>query len=205
MSEEWAKRVAAKIAGGKVSDGDDRESARIVKIAEKARALAAERLFSNFRERIDSVCRHLEKAEGGGMLRRLFAGRRNPVFSIETYKEIPLRFQTREAWGDRLDIFYNRGYRPGLRIDVAVSEDISGTFYPIFRENGAIAGAQIWRLRESEGKHPDLVKRLFLILSKTAVDEGFKPDEAVCWMDEEGVAFTTQYVEKLIEELTLSS
>lgn len=204
MSEEWVKRVAAKIAAGKVSDRGE-ESTRIVKIAEKARAVAAESLFSVFRGRLDAVCKHLERAEGSGVLRRLFSRRRDPIFSVDVYRNISLRFQTREAWGDRLDIFYNRGSRPGIRIDVAVSENISGEFYPVFRENGAIAGAQIWRLRESEGKHPDLINRLFLILSKTAVDEGLRPTEAVCWMDEQGAVFTAQSVEQLIETLTLSS
>lgn len=205
MPEEWARKVAAKIAAGKSLGGDDRESARIVKMAEKARAVAAQNLFAIFKERIDAVCRHLEKVEGGGLLRRLLVGRREPIFSMDIYKDISLRFQTREAYGDRLDLFYNRGSRPGLRVDVAVSENISGDLCPIFRENGAIAGAQIWRLRESEGKHPDLMNRLFLILSKTALDEGFKPAESVCWIDEQGVAFTTVSVEKLIESLTLSS
>ncbi len=205
MPEEWARKVAANVAVGKPPGGDDRESTRIVKMAEKARAVAAKNLFAIFKERIDAVCRHLEKAEGGGWLRRLLTGRRDPVFSIDIYKEISLRFQTREAYGDRLDIFYNRGSRPGLRIDVAVSEYISGELYPIFRENGAIAGAQIWRLRESEGKHPDLMNRLFLILSKTALDEGLKPAESVCWIDQQGAAFTTLSVEQLIESLTLSS
>ena len=79
---------------------------------------------------------------------------------------------------------------------------IQGEYFPIFRESGAIAGAQIWQQRCTEGKHPDLIARLFLLLSVTALNEGLKVRDAVNWVyEDDRRPFTASSVERLIEAL----
>ncbi|MCS6885847.1 MAG: hypothetical protein RMM17_09515 [Acidobacteriota bacterium] len=207
MSEEWARRTAARI--GKDQDKSSQGS-KMFKIAEKARSQAPRKLFALFKNRISLVCKYLKEDEkkkhnaikaAALTLLELFS--KQQVFSIETYKDVSMRFQLREALGERMEIFYNKGKRPGIRIDVALYEQLSGQLFPIFRDNSAIAGAQIWRL--IEGKHPDMITRLYFILSKTAVDEGVSAAEAACWIDEQGKHFNEKAVEDLIDSMTLSA
>jgi hypothetical protein len=117
-------------------------------------------------------------------------------------EELTFRFQMREAYGSRLTINYQRGNQPTLKIDVATYELIDGNYLPIFRDSGAIAGAQIWQENNSERKHPELKARLFLILSAAAVEENLKVSDAVSWVYEtENKRFTSQSAQSLIENL----
>lgn len=203
MSDSWAKELADKISAGKAADAKlDPRSAQIIKVTERLRARAPELLFNLFTEKIKEVNRHIAEAEGrGGFFQRLFHSP-TQVLNYEITPEQTFRFQLREAYGTRLELHFDRGALPAVRIDLATAELIQGEYLPIFRDNGAIAGAQVWSLKRSENKHPELIYRLFLIFSVTALDEGLKDDELVSWrFEEDHQAFTTRNAEQLIESL----
>jgi hypothetical protein len=206
MDEDWAKRLADKIETARVKNESlDQNSARIVKFAEIARGVAADMLFGLFIDRLDAIRRHLQPEVKSGLFGFL---RKSPpsVLDYTVTTDLSFRFQHREAIGKRLEIEYRKGAEPKLTIDVATSELIQGEYFPIFRETGAIAGAQIWQQRLTEGKHPNLVSRLFLILSLTALDEGLKVEDAVSWIYEEDERpFNSRSIEELIESLIASA
>jgi hypothetical protein len=202
MTEDWAKNLAERIASAEYSEGElDPNSARIVKLAERARNDAADTLFRMFIDRVEDILRHLEQGEEKGILSRLF--RKGPsVLNCSISQEVTFRFQTRDAWGSRLEVDYDRGVEPRLSIDVAAFELISGDYLPIFRDCGAIAGAQIWLHRRAENRHPNLLARLYFILSITALSEGLSIKDSVSWVYEDDLRpFTARSVEELMETL----
>ncbi|MEW6734883.1 MAG: hypothetical protein AB1489_26570 [Acidobacteriota bacterium] len=202
MSDPWAKDLAAKIAAGDLSTEKTNERAvRIVKYAERAREQAAESLFQLFTARIDAVERYLKRSEGGGFWQR-WRKSSPPLLTYIVDHNVSMRFQLHEAWGSRLVIDFLRGQQPKLTVDVATAELIQGEYLPIFRNSGAIAGAQLWRQRSVEGKHPEMIARLLLLLSAAAIDEGLTADEAVSWVYEDDLRpFTAATIESLIEQL----
>lgn len=200
MSDDWAKEIAEKIKSTDPSKPLDAKSAQIAKFAEEARSQAADILFKIFTDKVDDICKEIEKPESKSFLN--FFRKRTP--SVLTYKiesDLTFRFQMRESYGKRLSIDYQRGSLPLLRIDVAGYELIEGNYLPIFRDSGAIAGAQIWQEKQTERKHPELVARLFLILSGAAVEENFKIKDAVSWVyEEDGKRFTEESAKNILEK-----
>lgn len=201
MSDDWTKRLANKIANNETSDDQSSRSNRITRCAEEGRALAAKLLFPLFTSKVDAIAKELAGEERGGLFRFL---RKSPppVLHYQIIEDCNFRFQTREAYGTRLEIEFDRGCQPAMKIDVATAEVIEGEYLPIFRDTGAIAGVQIWRERRAEGKHPDLCARLFLLLSLPALEDGLKVKDAVRWIYEgTGRSFNDQSAAELIEAL----
>jgi hypothetical protein len=163
-------------------------------------------LFSIFTRKIDAICSQIEKSEGKKGFFSFFRKSSPSIIDYDVESDLTFRFQMRESFGNRLKVQYNRGSIPLLKIDVATHELIEGSFLPIFRDSGAIAGAQIWQEKQSENKHPELIARLFLILSSAAVEENFKVKDAVSWVFEENSKrFTEESAETIIEKLIASA
>lgn len=201
MSDDWAKEIAEKIRATDPSKPLDVKSAQIAKFAEDARNQAADILFKLFTSKVDAICRQIESSEGGGGFLGFFRKRSPSVLSYSIESELTFRFQTRESYGKRLTIDYQRGSQPLLKIDVATYELIEGNYLPIFRDSGAIAGAQIWQEKQTEKKHPELIGRLFLILSAAAVEEKLKIKDAVSWVYEgDNKRFTEQNAQDILEK-----
>lgn len=208
MSDDWAKEIANKIRKNQSKEVSAERASQIVKAAEDARQQAADILFKLFINKVDAVCRQIEKAEGkGGGLLGFFRRRSSSdVLSYAVSPEQTFRFQVREAYGTRLEIEYNRDSQPSLRVDVATYELVNGDYLPIFRDSGAIAGAQIWQEKKNERKHPELIARLFLVLSAAAVEEKLNIKDTVRWVYEtDNKVFTDEDVQKLIENLIASA
>lgn len=202
MSDDWAKDIAEKIQASSSTPHLDARSTQIAKFAEEARSEAADILFKLFTDKVDAICQQLESSSGQSGWLKIFRKRPPAIIDYTIETELNFRFQMREAYGSRLIINYQRGNQPFLKIDVASYELIDGNYLPIFRDSGAIAGAQIWQEKQSEGKHPELVARLFLILSAAAVEEKLKVSDAVSWVYEgENRRFTGQSAQTLIENL----
>ncbi len=201
MSDDWAKEIASKIQTADPSKPLDAKSAQIAKFAEEARNQVADILFKIFTDKVDAICRQIGASEGGRVLG--FFRKRTPlVLNYNIESDLNFRFQLRESFGSRLTIDYQRGSQPLLRVDVATYELIEGNYLPIFRDSGAIAGAQIWQEKKTERKHPELVARLFLILSAAAVEEKLKIKDAVSWVYENNSRrFNEQSVQTILENL----
>jgi hypothetical protein len=200
MSDDWAKEIAGKIRAADPSKPLDAKSAQIAKFAEEGRSQAADILFKVFTDKLDAICRQIETFEGGGGVLRFFRKRVPSVLTYSIESELTFRFQMRESYGKRLVISYQRGNQPLLKVDVATYELIEGNYLPIFRDSGAIAGAQIWQEKQIEGKHPELVARLFLILSAAAVEEKLKIKDSVSWVyEDDSRRFTEQSVQTILE------
>jgi hypothetical protein len=204
MSDDWAKKLADKIAdAGEKGEKLDLDSSRIVKLAEKARAISADMLFRMFIDRLDAVRKHLEEPESGkrGFF-QLFRKSQPSILTHNISHEQTFRFQNREAWGSRMEIDFARGAEPRLTINVGTHELIHGEYLPIFRDSGAIAGAQIWQQRLSEKKHPNLIARIILIMSVTALDEGLEVEDAMSWVYEDDLSpIKISSIEEMIEAL----
>lgn len=200
MSDDWAKEIAEKIKSTDPSKPLDAKSAQIAKFAEEARSQAADILFKIFTNKVDAICEQIEKPEKKSFL-NFFRKREPSVINYTAESDITFRFQMREAYGKRLNIDYQRGSLPLLKVDVAGYELIEGNYLPIFRDSGAIAGAQIWQEKQTERKHPELIARLFLILSGAAVEENFKIKDAVSWVyEEDGKRFTEESAKNILEK-----
>ncbi|MBI4854067.1 MAG: hypothetical protein HY819_19910 [Acidobacteria bacterium] len=200
MSDDWAKEIAEKIKSTDPQKILDPKSAQIAKFAEDARKEAANILFKLFTSKVDAICNQIEKSERGGSFLGFFRKRTPSVITYNVDSDITFRFQMRESYGTRLRVDYQRGSLPLLKVDVATYELIEGNYLPIFRDSGAIAGAQIWQEKQSERKHPELIARLFLILSGAAVEEKFKIKDSVSWVyEEDNRRFTEESAQKILE------
>ncbi|MBL8149374.1 MAG: hypothetical protein JNN15_05555 [Blastocatellia bacterium] len=205
--EEWTDKVASeiaeKIALKQRAERLGERSGRIVKLAEKARSEGSADLLQLFSQKIDALCSKIDNVDGKSFWQRFFSKKRDSVLTYNVTHDVTFRFQLRDACGSRMEIDYNLGFKPALVIDIALAESIEGQYLPIFRESGAIAGAQIWRLHRTDKKHPELVARLFLVMSITALEEGLAVKDSVRWLYEEGSRpFTAKSVEELITALT---
>jgi hypothetical protein len=195
MSDDWAKEIANKIRKNQSKEVSAERASQIVKAAEDARQQASDILFNLFIDKVDA-----------GLLGFFRRRSSSDVLSYAVSPEQTFRFQVREAYGTRLEIEYNRDNQPSLRVDVATYELVNGDYLPIFRDSGAVAGAQIWQEKKSERKHPELIARLFLVLSAAAVEEKLKIKDSVRWVYEsDNKAFTDEDVQKLIENLIASA
>lgn len=199
MSDDWAKEIADKIQAADPSKPLDSKSTQIAKFAENARNEAANILFKMLTSKVDSICHQIEKREGNSGLLSFFRKKSPSVLTYEVQSDITFRFQMRESFGKRLTIDYQRGSNPILKVDVAAYELIDGNYLPIFRDSGAIAGAQIWQMKQSENKHPELVARLVMILSAAAVEEKLKVQDAVNWVYEsDNRRFTEEAIQNIL-------
>ena len=201
MSDDWAKALANKITPGDDLVKLDHRAVLLARWSEEARLRASELLFKLFTDQVDAVGRELSKANRSGGLLSFLRRPQSPL-TYQVKSDISFRLQTREAYGTRLEITYQQGSEPTLKIDVATQEVINGQYCPIFRESGAVAGAQIWQEKQTLGTHPDLIARLWLLLSTTAIEEGLSIDNSVIWVyADDQQPFTKSAVQTILEKL----
>jgi hypothetical protein len=202
MSGNWERHLAAKLATTPLPLKKVSNDKQVVMAATLARQQAANLLMQMFVQKIAALQQEFDSLQPAKSFWSRWRQTREQLFDYTITAETTVRFQAREALGSSLLLFLTRGPQLGLQIDVALQESIEGQYVPIFRDNGAIAGAQLWRTTRDARKHPTLLARLWLLFSATAVNEGETFPATVLWCyDEHYQAFTTTDVENLVAQL----
>jgi hypothetical protein len=211
VNGDWERHLAAKLAATTSSftgtAGNTNEAAtKVWNAAGVARQQAADLLMGLFLQKVTALQQAFDALQPAKPFWQRWRSSTVALFDYQITPATTVRFQTREAIGSQLLLFLARGPQLGLQIDVALQESIAGQYVAIFRDNGAIAGAQLWRTTREARKHPTLLARLWLLLSATAVAEGEVFPNTVFWCyDETYQPFTALDVENLVSQLVTDS